>query len=132
LWESVNSLDAWTLNLAPISASFKALLMVDYLVAADGRVVPVEVKAAAPRLSGSSRSRSAWPGRSSAWQTRGCRFPGWDVANRDETAKNVTIRLSLADLERARRQAERRGLRYQTYVKMLLHQALVADARRLA
>jgi predicted DNA binding CopG/RHH family protein len=47
-------------------------------------------------------------------------------------AKNVTIRLSLADLERARRQAARRGLRYQTYVKMLLHQALIADARRLA
>jgi predicted DNA binding CopG/RHH family protein len=47
-------------------------------------------------------------------------------------AKNVTIRLPLADLERARRQADRRGLRYQTYVKMLLHQALVADARRLA
>lgn len=47
-------------------------------------------------------------------------------------AKNVTIRLSLADLQRARKQAERRGLRYQTYVKMLLHQALVADARRLA
>jgi len=47
-------------------------------------------------------------------------------------AKNVTIRLSLADLERARKQAERRGLRYQTYVKMLLHEALTADARRLA
>ena len=47
-------------------------------------------------------------------------------------AKNVTIRLSLADLERARKQAERRGLRYQTYVKMLLHQALMADARKLA
>ena len=47
-------------------------------------------------------------------------------------AKNVTIRLSLADLARARTQAERRGLRYQTYVKMLLHQALTADARRLA
>ena len=47
-------------------------------------------------------------------------------------AKNVTIRLSLADLEKARKQAERRGLRYQTYVKMLLHQALIADARRLA
>ena len=46
-------------------------------------------------------------------------------------AKNVTIRLSLADLERARKQAERRGLRYQTYVKMLLHEALTADARRL-
>ena len=47
-------------------------------------------------------------------------------------AKNVTIRLSLTDLERARKQAERRGLRYQTYVKMLLHEALTADARRLA
>jgi hypothetical protein len=47
-------------------------------------------------------------------------------------AKNVTIRLSMADLDRARRQAERRGLRYQTYVKMLLHQALIADARRRA
>jgi hypothetical protein len=47
-------------------------------------------------------------------------------------AKNVTIRLSLADLARARTQAERRGLRYQTYVKMLLHEALTADARRLA
>ena len=46
-------------------------------------------------------------------------------------AKNVTIRLSLADLERARKQAERRGLRYQTYVKMLLHEALTADARRI-
>ena len=47
-------------------------------------------------------------------------------------AKNVTIRLSLADLERARQQAQRRGLRYQTYVKMLLHEALTADAHRLA
>jgi predicted DNA binding CopG/RHH family protein len=26
----------------------------------------------------------------------------------------------------------RRGMRYQTYVKMLLHEALTADARRLA
>ena len=47
-------------------------------------------------------------------------------------AKNITIRLPLADLERARQQAQRRGLRYQTYMKMLLHQALVADGRKLA
>jgi predicted DNA binding CopG/RHH family protein len=51
---------------------------------------------------------------------------------RATAAKNVTIRLSLTDLELARTQAVRRGLRYQTYVKMLLHQALLADARRLA
>lgn len=46
-------------------------------------------------------------------------------------AKNITIRLSLDDLSRARQLAQRRGLRYQTYVKMLLHQALEADARTL-
>ena len=47
-------------------------------------------------------------------------------------AKNITIRLSLEDLSKARQLAQRRGLRYQTYVKMLLHQALEADARTLA
>ena len=47
------------------------------------------------------------------------------------TAKNITIRLPLKDLEKARALARRRGLRYQTYVKMLLHQALVADERQL-
>ena len=46
-------------------------------------------------------------------------------------AKNITIRLSLEDLSKARQLAQRRGLRYQTYVKMLLHQALEADARTL-
>ena len=47
------------------------------------------------------------------------------------TAKNITIRLPLEDLEKARALARRRGLRYQTYVKMLLHQALAADERQL-
>lgn len=36
----------------------------------------------------------------------------------------VTIRLSAIDVERAREQAGKKGLRYQTYIKMLLHQAL--------
>lgn len=39
-------------------------------------------------------------------------------------AKNVLIRLQVAEIERARRLAARRGLRYQTYIKMLLHEAL--------
>lgn len=47
------------------------------------------------------------------------------------SAKNITIRLPLEDLEKARALARRRGLRYQTYVKMLLHQALAADERQL-
>jgi predicted DNA binding CopG/RHH family protein len=37
----------------------------------------------------------------------------------------TTIRLDPADIELARRQAEKRGLKYQTYLKMILHEALV-------
>jgi predicted DNA binding CopG/RHH family protein len=36
----------------------------------------------------------------------------------------TTIRLDKRDIELAKRQAEQRGLRYQTYLKMLIHQAL--------
>ncbi|HEY1743068.1 MAG TPA: hypothetical protein VGG18_07875 [Granulicella sp.] len=36
----------------------------------------------------------------------------------------TTIRLSNDDLAKARAQAETKGLRYQTYLKMLLHEAL--------
>jgi predicted DNA binding CopG/RHH family protein len=54
------------------------------------------------------------------------------LARATAAAKNVTIRLSNDDLEKARRLSQRRGLRYQTYVKMLLHQALEAEERRLA
>ena len=36
----------------------------------------------------------------------------------------VSIRIDPADLSKARVQAERRGLRYQTYLKMVLHEAL--------
>ena len=40
----------------------------------------------------------------------------------------VTIRLDPTDIELARTQAEVRGLRYQTYIKMVLHQALAKEA----
>lgn len=36
----------------------------------------------------------------------------------------TTIRLDPADIEMARDQASQRGLKYQTYLKMLLHEAL--------
>jgi predicted DNA binding CopG/RHH family protein len=36
----------------------------------------------------------------------------------------TTIRLDKGDIELAKQQAEQRGLRYQTYLKMLIHQAL--------
>ncbi len=45
-------------------------------------------------------------------------------------ARQVTIRLDNSEIELAKKQAEAKGLRYQTYVKMLLHQALAAEASR--
>ena len=40
-----------------------------------------------------------------------------------------SIRIDPGDLSRARLLAERRGLRYQTYLKMLLHEALEREDR---
>jgi predicted DNA binding CopG/RHH family protein len=47
-------------------------------------------------------------------------------------SRNVTIRLAEADLDLARKQAEKRGLPYQTYIKSVLHEALVKRERRRA
>jgi predicted DNA binding CopG/RHH family protein len=46
-------------------------------------------------------------------------------------SKNITIRMSLEDLERARQLSAKRGLAYQTYMKMLLHEALDREEKRL-
>jgi predicted DNA binding CopG/RHH family protein len=53
------------------------------------------------------------------------------VARRGATP-TTTIRLDQDDLSRARRQAERKGLRYQTYLKMLLREALLAEEHKMA
>ena len=44
----------------------------------------------------------------------------------------TTIRLDPEDISRARALAAKRGLRYQTYLKMLLHEALEAEEKKLA
>jgi predicted DNA binding CopG/RHH family protein len=41
----------------------------------------------------------------------------------------TTIRLAPEDISRARTLAERRGLRYQTFLKMLIHEALEREER---
>jgi predicted DNA binding CopG/RHH family protein len=41
----------------------------------------------------------------------------------------TTIRLAPDDISRARVLAERRGLRYQTYLKMLIHEALEREEK---
>jgi len=44
----------------------------------------------------------------------------------------TTIRLDPEDISRARTLAAKRGLRYQTYLKMLLHEALRSEEKKLA
>jgi predicted DNA binding CopG/RHH family protein len=51
------------------------------------------------------------------------------LAGTKAATKSVTIRLPVDDIEAAQELAEKRGLPYQTYVKMLLHQALEKERR---
>lgn len=45
------------------------------------------------------------------------------------TARPTTIRLAPEDISRARALADRRGLKYQTYLKMLIHEALEREEK---
>ena len=54
------------------------------------------------------------------------------LAREARASRNVTIRMAEADLDLARSQAEEKGLPYQTYIKSVLHEALVRQARRRA
>jgi predicted DNA binding CopG/RHH family protein len=51
------------------------------------------------------------------------------VARKGKTP-TTTIRLEQEDISRARDQAQRKGLRYQTYLKMLIREALLAAERK--
>jgi predicted DNA binding CopG/RHH family protein len=54
------------------------------------------------------------------------------LAKEKLAAKSTTIRLDEGDLSLAKKQAESKGLRYQTYVKMLLHEALQKEEKHSA
>jgi predicted DNA binding CopG/RHH family protein len=54
------------------------------------------------------------------------------LVRRKGQTPTITIRLDPSDVELARAQAEERGLRYQTYLKMVLHQALARAAGKRA
>ena len=43
--------------------------------------------------------------------------------------KNVSVRLPVTDIERARKLAEKRGVGYQTLIETLLHEALKKESR---
>ena len=53
-----------------------------------------------------------------------------DRASQAGPSPTITIRLAQDDLTRARTLAAEKGLRYQTYLKMLLHQALNSEEKR--
>jgi predicted DNA binding CopG/RHH family protein len=54
------------------------------------------------------------------------------AASRKTPAPVVALRIPQADLDLARKQAEEKGLPYQTYIKSLLHETLVDRERRKA
>ena len=45
-------------------------------------------------------------------------------------SQSITLRVAVKDVEAARELAERKGLPYQTYIKMLLHEALRRERNR--
>jgi len=47
-------------------------------------------------------------------------------------SKNITIRMPITDLERARKLSARKGLGYQTFIKTLLHESLEREEKRNA
>jgi hypothetical protein len=51
-------------------------------------------------------------------------------ASQAGASPTITIRLAEDDLTRARTLAAEKGLRYQTYLKMLIHQALNSEEKR--
>jgi predicted DNA binding CopG/RHH family protein len=56
---------------------------------------------------------------------------GRGTVARKGATPTTTIRLDQEDISRARKQADRIGLRYQTYLKMLLREALLAAERKV-
>jgi predicted DNA binding CopG/RHH family protein len=57
---------------------------------------------------------------------------GQGTVARQGATPTTTIRLDLDDIVRAKAQAKRKGLRYQTYLKMLLREALLKEERKSA
>ena len=53
-------------------------------------------------------------------------------ASKKQPAPVVALRIPHADLALARKQAEQKGLPYQTYIKSLLHETLVEREKRKA
>lgn len=57
-------------------------------------------------------------------------FAGTVSLEASANSRNITIRMQEADIERVRRLAEKKGIGYQTYMKILLREALDREDRK--
>jgi predicted DNA binding CopG/RHH family protein len=80
----------------------------------------------------SSAAGKTWVKQRSAAKSQGTKLRGSSLLaemNRKSTVQ-IAIRLQESDLAQARKLAERKGLGYQTLLKMLVHEGLAREARR--
>jgi predicted DNA binding CopG/RHH family protein len=78
----------------------------------------------------SAEGRAFLKKKSQELQTRGVTPAGSKlVAGLKRQSTQIALRLSDADLEQARKIAERKGIGYQTLLKMIVHEGLEREAR---
>ena len=94
-----------------------------------------------PKFKNESEEADWWSGaagkawvkqRSAATKSQGTKLRGSGLLagmNRKSTVQ-IAIRLEESDLAQARKLAERKGLGYQTLLKMLVHEGLAREGRR--
>jgi len=65
-------------------------------------------------------------------KSRGIETKGSNLVRKlnEKSSVQIAIRLPAADLAQARKIAERKGIGYQTLVKMLVHEGLARESRR--
>lgn len=70
--------------------------------------------------------------RSAEGQLKGTRASGSSLVTKlsNKRSTQIAIRLPGTDLARARKIADRKGIGYQTLLKMLVHEGLAREARR--
>jgi predicted DNA binding CopG/RHH family protein len=79
----------------------------------------------------SAAGRAFLKRRSRELQARGARPTGSAlVAKLNKPSTQIALRLSDADLQQARKIAERKGIGYQTLLKMLVHEGLERESSR--
>jgi predicted DNA binding CopG/RHH family protein len=70
--------------------------------------------------------------RSAEAQSKGTKASGSSLVKKlgDKSSTQIAIRLPGTDLAQARKIADRKGIGYQTLLKMLVHEGLAREARR--